>query len=141
MDIKKLEKATELDKFAGYVADIAQSGDHDHGPAGDGSIETLREDEYEGHRIVIRTTYKIEVDGEILLAPLGLDNEGNLHCHALPNYQFTSAIDMVRRLIDNFPDDFKRKRASKKGTGKPASKKPAGGHPRGSHKHSLKGGK
>lgn len=141
MDIKKLEKGADLEKFAGYIADLSQSQDHAHGHGGDGSIETLREDDYEGHHIEIQTTYKIEVDGEILLAPIGLDNDGNLHCHALPNYQFTSAVDMVRRLIDNFPDDFKRKRASKKPSGKRSSKKSSGGHEHGSRKHAMKGGK
>lgn len=141
MDIKKLEKAAGLEEFAGFVAGLSQSPDlqHDHG--GDGSVETLREDDYEGHHIVIRTTYKIEVDGETLMAPIGLDNDGNLHCHALPNYQFPSAVDMIRRLIDNFPDDFKRKRASKKPSGKPGSKKSSGGHNHGSHKPAVKGGK
>ena len=141
MDIKNLDKAAELEEFAGYVADLSKSLDHDHGHGGDGSIETLREDEYEGHLIQIRTTYKIEVDGATLMAPLGLDNQGNLHCHALPNYQFTSAIEMVRRLIDNFPDDFKRKRASKKQSGKAATKKSPSKPGHGSHKHSMKGGK
>lgn len=141
MDTKKLEKAVEPEEFAGYIAGLSQSHDHEHGHSGDGSIETVREDEYEGHHIEIRTTYKIEVDGEVLLAPLGLDNEGNLYCHALPNYQFASAVDMIRRLIDNFPDDFKRKRASKKPSGKRGPKKSPGGHNHGSHKHAMKGEK
>jgi hypothetical protein len=152
MDAKKLEKATELKEFADYIANLSQSPGHDHAHAhgGDGSIETSREDDYEGHHIEIRTTYKIEVDGEILLAPVGLDNDGNLHCHALPNYQFASAIEMVKRLIDNFPDDFKRKRAAKKPAGKQSAKKPtgkqsakksSGGHDHGAHKHAAKGGK
>lgn len=28
------------------------------------------------------------------------------HCHGLPTYQFVSVVDMVRVLIENFPDDF-----------------------------------
>ncbi|HYO99609.1 MAG TPA: hypothetical protein VER76_05425 [Pyrinomonadaceae bacterium] len=141
MDAKKLEKSAELGEFAGYIANLSQSTGHGHSHGGDGSIETSREDDYEGHHIEIQTTYKIKVDGEILQAPIGLDNEGNLHCHSLPNYQFTSAIDMVRRLIDNFPEDFKRKRAAKKPAGKRSSKKSPGGHNHGSHKHATKGRK
>ena len=115
MDIKELEKAAEPEEFAGFIETLPQPDHHVHGSGG--SIETLREDDYEGHHIVIRTTYQIEVDGQVLQGPLGLDNEGNLHCHALPNYQFASAIDMVKRLIDNFPEDFKSKKGGGKKTG------------------------
>jgi len=112
MDIKKLARAAEPEKLAKYIAGVAQTHEHNHG--NDGSVETLREDEYEGHHIVIRTTYKMEVDRKVLRVPLALGNDGQLHCHSLPNYQFASAIDMVKRLIDSFPDDFKRKRTAKK---------------------------
>lgn len=139
MDIKNLEKAAELEEFAGYLAGLQQPAHHEHGA--DGSIETLREDEYEGHRITIKTTYTIEVDGKVLQAPLALDNDGNLHCHSLPNYQFSSAINMVKTLIDNFPDDFKRKKSSsssKKSAG--SSKKSAGHGSHGAHKSAAKKG-
>lgn len=112
MDIKKLAQAAEPEKLAKYVAGVTPAHGHDHG--NDGSVETLREDEYQRHNIVVRTTYKIEVDGKVLRVPLALGNDGQLHCHSLPNYQFASAIDMVKRLIDSFPDDFKRKRNAKK---------------------------
>lgn len=134
MDIKKLEKAAELEQFAGYIVGLSQLHDHDHGHGGDGSIETLREDDYKGHHITIRTTYKIEVNARALQLPLALDNDGNLHCHSLPNYQFASALDMVKRLIDNFPEDFRRKkREAKKRSGRRI------GHV--SHKRAKSGGK
>ncbi|HKQ99849.1 MAG TPA: hypothetical protein VJT09_04200 [Pyrinomonadaceae bacterium] len=144
MEFDKLEKASGPEALADYLASQPQPMHHEHG--GDGSVETVREDEYEGHHISIQTTYRIEVDGEILLAPLGVDNDGNLHCHALPNYQFTSAVGLVRSLIDNFPEDFKKKRSSKKSAGKKSAskksaKKSAGGHDHASHKHAAKGGK
>lgn len=152
MVIKNLEAAADLEGFAGYITELSQSHEgHDHGHGEGGSIETVREDEHEGHRIVIRTTYRIEVDGEVLNVPLGLDNEGNVHCHSLPNYQFASAVDMVKQLIDSFPEDFKRKKASKKtskaSTSKKSSKKGQhdhghdhSHHDHGAHKHSTKKG-
>src|SRR3990170_142065 len=121
MNRKKLTEAAAPEKFTAYVAGLPQPHHHDDG---DGSIETLREDEYEGHRISIRTIYRIAVDGKTLWVPLGLDNDGQLHCHSLPNYQSPSAVDMVKRLIDNFPDDFKPPRRSRKrdpGHGKSAA--------------------
>jgi hypothetical protein len=111
MNRKKLTEAAAPEKLTAYVAGLPHPHHHIDG---DGSIETLRKDEYEGHQISIRTIYKIEVDGKTLWAPLGLDNDGQLHCHSLPNYQSPSAVDMVKRLIDNFPDDFKRPRRSRK---------------------------
>ena len=111
MNRKKLTEAAAPEKFTAYIAGLPHPHHHIDD---DASIETLREDEYEGHQISIRTIYRIEVDGKTLWVPLGLDNDGQLHCHSLPNYQSPSAVDMVKRLIDNFPDDFKPRRKARK---------------------------
>lgn len=71
-------------------------------------LETVREDDYRGHHIVIYTTYRIEVDGHPVTGHLGVTNDGRVHYHAVPNLSFPSAIDLVRRLIDTFPDEFER---------------------------------
>jgi hypothetical protein len=75
---------------------------HGHGIG----IETVREDDYKGHHIVVRTRYEIAVDGRPVTGHLGVTNDGRVHYHAVPNLSFPSAIAMVRRLIDAFPDDF-----------------------------------
>lgn len=103
MDAKTLEKAAAPQALADYVAGLKPM--HHMGGKG-GVIESVREAEYEGHTIVIKTTYQLEVDGRIFDVPLILDNAGNLQCHSLPNYQFGSAVDMVKQLIATFPDDF-----------------------------------
>jgi hypothetical protein len=71
-------------------------------------LETVREDDYKDHHIVIRTTYRIEVDGRPVTGHLGVTNDGRVHYHAVPNLSFPSAVDLVRRLIDTFPDEFER---------------------------------
>jgi hypothetical protein len=71
-------------------------------------MESVRVAEHGGHRITIRTRYTIEVDGRPLRTHLVLDNDGQLACHALPNYAFGSAVDLVKHLIDQFPADFAR---------------------------------
>lgn len=71
-----------------------------------GDPEVVREDDYEGHHVVIKTTYHIEVDGKPLMSPLFVTNEGQVQSHGLPNYTFDSAIQLVRELIDKFPEDF-----------------------------------
>jgi hypothetical protein len=110
MNLKQLASAAEPARLGSYLARKAgaasgRGGHVHHGGAG-GASESVREDHHEGHHIVIRTTYQITVDGKQLTTPIGVDNDGEVHCHALPNYQFTSAIDMVKRLISLFPEDF-----------------------------------
>jgi len=74
---------------------------HHHGPA-----TSVRETDYKGHHIEVRTTYEIKVDGRPIAGHLVVTDEGQVQCHALPNYTFQSALDVVRSLIDVFPDDF-----------------------------------
>lgn len=68
--------------------------------------ETTREADYEGHHILVRTTYQIEVDGAPVTGHVGVTDDGNVHYHPIPNMSFASALDMVKQLIDAFPDDF-----------------------------------
>ena len=82
-----------------------------------GGVES---EEYNGHQIVIRTTYHIEVDGTALMGHLSVDSDGHVESHALPNYEFTTPMNFVKKLIDEFPQDF---------TGQ-------GGHGHGGHGHS-----
>lgn len=77
---------------------------HEHGAG----MESVRELEYKGHRIAIRTSYAIEVDGVPIEGHMGVTNDGRVHYHAVPNLAFPSAIDMVKQLIDTFPEDFDR---------------------------------
>ena len=72
-------------------------------------MESVREAEYQGHRIVVRTRYEIEVDGKRVTGHVGVTNDGNVHYHAVPNMSFPSAVEMVEKLIDIFPEDFDKK--------------------------------
>jgi hypothetical protein len=77
------------------------AGAHAHGPP-----ETVREFEYKGHRIVIGTTYRIKVDSHVVGGQFVVTDEGQVQCHALPNYTAASAVDLVKSMIDVFPEDF-----------------------------------
>jgi len=79
--------------------------------------ESVREADYDGHHIVIRTTYQITVDGKPVTGHMDVGNDGRVHYHPVPNMSFASAVDLVKQLIDVFPDDF--------ADGAPA---PSGGH-------------
>ena len=104
MDLKKLAKSATPKRLAGYLAGLPELTHQGHGRKG--PIETVRQEEHNGHRIVIRTSYDVQVDGARVQLPLSVDNKGQVHCHSLPNYQFASAVDMIKTLIDNFPEDF-----------------------------------
>lgn len=81
-----------------------------------GGHESVREVDYNGHRIIIRTSYEIKVDGRPITGHVYVDNTGKVSTHALPAYSFTSTVDLVKKLIDMFPDNFgakKKKRAKR----------------------------
>jgi hypothetical protein len=73
---------------------------HHHGPS------TVREITYGRHTIRVVTSYEIEVDGRPITGHLLVTNEGTVHYHAIPNQEFASALDMVKRIIDLAPEEF-----------------------------------
>ena len=105
-DSKKISKPKieEINKILNtegkYTID---HGTHDHG----NKLESVRRDEYKGHKIVITTKYDIEVDGKKIYPPMHVSNNGSVGTHTLPNYATSSAIELVKTLIDCFPGDFK----------------------------------
>jgi hypothetical protein len=68
--------------------------------------ETVRTAEYRGHAIEIRTSYQVTIDGEALSAHLMVSDDGNVHYHGLPNYTAASAIELMERVVDAFPEDY-----------------------------------
>jgi hypothetical protein len=58
-----------------------------------------------GHQIRVETTYRITVDGAPVTGHVTVGNDGQVHYHAIPNQQFESAVDMVKRVIDLTPPD------------------------------------
>lgn len=128
MESKKLETGAAPRKLGEYLR-RTRDKTQTHAGHGAGGAQSVRKDAYRGHEIEIVTTYKILVDGRKIRAPLGVDASGQVHCHSLPNYQTASAVDMVRALIDGFPEEFERKPAKSRSKapprrkGRPAAKK------------------
>ena len=109
--------------IASYVAKNAEKVKKAQTPT-HADMDSVREAQYQGHRIVVRTRYKIEVDGKRVTGHIGVTNDGQVHYHAVPNLSFVSAVEMVERLIDIFPEDFEKKGRNNAGLhGSPASKK------------------
>jgi hypothetical protein len=77
----------------------------DH-PGHHGQLESVRQFKYKEHVVIIRTQYTITVDGQSVNAHVRVDNKGRLNTHAIPNYSFNSAVDMMKALIDCLPSSF-----------------------------------
>ena len=100
----KKHNITEINKMLNTVGKyIMDRGSHNH----HNNLVSIRKDEYKGHKISITTTYDIEVDGKRIFPPLHVNNNGSISAHIVPNYASSSAIDLIRILIDTFPEDFK----------------------------------
>jgi hypothetical protein len=107
----ELEQAATPEAVVRRVAELGpelprRDHGHEQGHGHAAGTETVREATYAGHHIVIRTTYHIEVDGMPIQGHMGVTNDGQVHYHAVPNLGFASAVDLVKQLIDTFPDDF-----------------------------------
>jgi len=112
MDPKKVAKAAQPASLGKYLSKKAPPGQQ-HG--GHGS--STRFAEYRGHKIMLETTYLVTIDDKVVHIPLMVDDRGQVHCHSLPNYQFAGAMDMIKAIIDLFPEEFsKPPRAKAKGT-------------------------
>lgn len=134
METKKLETSAAPHKLGEYLMRTREKTPM-HTLHGAGGAQSVREDNYKGHQIEIVTTYKIMVDGKKIRAPLGVDAAGQVHCHSLPNYQTATAVDMVRALVDAFPEEFERKPAPRKSRSAPARKSRAAAKKGSKHKH------
>jgi hypothetical protein len=74
----------------------------------EGGQEIVRQDDYKGHHIVVRTVYHITIDGQEVTGHIMLTNDGQVQYHGLPNRSFDSTVQLARTLIDNFPEDFEK---------------------------------
>jgi hypothetical protein len=109
MDDKHIEQMRNKGALARYTTRVGKQIDSDTAGVhvhGEQAMESVRRAEHKGHSIVVRTRYQIEVDRKSVASPIMVDDHGRVACHALPNYSFLSALDLVRQLIDTFPEDF-----------------------------------
>jgi alpha-tubulin suppressor-like RCC1 family protein len=108
MATERVNVASNPRSIASYVKKNAEHVKKAQKPM-HGKMESVRQAEYKGHHIVVRTRYQIEVDGQMLMGHMGVTNDGQVHYHPVPNLSFASAIDLVKQLIDIFPHDFGKK--------------------------------
>ena len=99
-DQNNLEKLVEPLKGTSTTDPYTDMGSHvahsDH------TFTTIRETTYMGREIRIETSYKITIDGEPFKTHVGVSNDGKVHYHGLPQYSFSSAIGMIKKIIRVF---------------------------------------
>ncbi|MGH8897273.1 MAG: hypothetical protein ACRDZ4_09690 [Egibacteraceae bacterium] len=99
MDLEELKRLATPEQVAGgpdrYRDRLPQlHGTHEH------DAGSVREVTYKGHEIRIVTRYEITLDGRPIKGHMLVSNAGTVHYHGIPNQDFTSAIDVVKRLVD-----------------------------------------
>ena len=87
--------------------------EHPPGHTEDGKISGVRKSVHRGHVIEIKTMYEITIDGKPYRGHLEVGNDGRLYCHATPYHKYESAVDMMKRVIDLYPDRLKEREESK----------------------------
>lgn len=96
----------DLAETIGGLAGDLQAELESPGHQGHDDLTSVREVEYEGHAISIRTSYEITVDGQPFRGHATVDRNGEVHTHATPQLSYGSAVGMMQRLIDLYPESF-----------------------------------
>lgn len=110
IDQTDLAAAAQPEQVVAAIAANTADADADdtrtlaHGGGGD--LVSVRTATHNGHDILIRTRYEIEVDGKAFQPHVVVDNAGRVHYHGLPTRDFASMVALVKKAIDIFPDDF-----------------------------------
>lgn len=98
-----LEVTVTREELSAAIEEKLPRGEPRHrGHAGHSST-SVRQAEYKGHQIRIETTYVITLDGEPVGGHVVVGDNGRVHYHSIPNQEFLSAVDMVKRVIDLSP--------------------------------------
>lgn len=78
-----------------------------------GHGKSLRVFDHAGHHVEVETMYRVKVDGKLVQIPLVVGADGRVSCHSIPNYATASALDMIKFVIEQFPEDFAKKKSGR----------------------------
>lgn len=77
---------------------------HKHGRGG--VVTGTRETEFRGRAIRVTTTYEIRINDKPFRGHIMLNEEGRVYIHACPYRDFGSIIELLKHLIQHYPEDF-----------------------------------
>ena len=103
--VKSARRKSDSPSSIPVVPDLG-SGGHGHGHGHAVAISTEREAMHAGCHIRVKTTYEISVNGQPFAGHVVVGNDGQMYTHACPYTDFPSAIDMMKHLVDVYPEFF-----------------------------------
>jgi hypothetical protein len=77
-------------------------------------MTSVREFTHAGHLVKITTSYRVEVDGQPIRPHLSVDEDGRVYTHATPFVTYASATDLMKTVIDAYPDSFSSYESNKR---------------------------
>jgi hypothetical protein len=83
-----------------WVRELVGETPHEH------ELRSVRTAEHKGRHIEIVTSYEISIDGQPVHFHASVGDDGLLRCHESPYAQLPSAVDLVKHLIDLYPEAF-----------------------------------
>jgi hypothetical protein len=95
----KRKEAAAFAPNAPLLKSVARLPKIEHGGMHDKTVRTFS---HNGHEISIATKYEIKIDGRVVHLPLMVSQDGQVQSHAIPNYSLSSAVDIVKTIIDLF---------------------------------------
>lgn len=69
-------------------------------------VRSSRSFEHAGHAVEIRATYVVLVDGEERQLHFSVGQDGKVTTHLRPYFTYGSLVDMVKDVLDHFPERF-----------------------------------
>jgi len=118
-DLMKRKDAAVYGQSQPLLKSVARLPKLDHRKMHDKSVRTFS---HKGHEISISTIYQIKIDRRVVHLPLLVSQDGRVQSHAIPNYSLPSAVDVVKTIIDLFPEDFDKKPRRRPAGGKHGSR-------------------
>ena len=99
--LAQIELSTTDSVQPGWVRELAgDPGPHEH------RLRGVRRAQHRGHEIEIVTSYEISIDGRPVFFHASVGADGLLRCHESPYAAVPSAVDLVKHLMDLYPDAF-----------------------------------
>ena len=93
---------TEIDDTGQFSNESLGMGHAHHGTV----VHSSRQFEHAGHDVEIRATYRVLVNGVERQLQFSVGPDGKVTTHLRPYVAYDSLVEMVRDVIDNYPDSF-----------------------------------
>jgi hypothetical protein len=77
-----------------------------HMPGHERTVTSVRRFEHKGHQVAVEAHYRVMINGIARELHFSVGEDGRVTTHLLPYKIYTSLVDMVRDVIDNYADSL-----------------------------------